>query len=134
MNLHSSESREREHEVFITGSGIACPANDRADPTIVVSSRAFLKRGYKNVGQALTELPEFGIQRVTQQNQQNSFDVGQSYVNLYSFGPQHVLTLPSDLETGHFGDDALLSRRVLGPSLDEPTGSTCMLISSEVRA
>ena len=84
---------EKLQEVIVTGSRIARPPNDRADPTIVVSSETFVKRGYSNVGQALTELPEFGVQPTSQQNEQSSFGVGQSFVDLYSLGSQRTLTL-----------------------------------------
>jgi iron complex outermembrane receptor protein len=81
------------HEIVITGSRIARSVNDRQDPTIVVSSKIFVKRGYSNVGQALTELPEFGVQPSSQQNQQSGFGVGQSFVDLYSLGSQRTLVL-----------------------------------------
>lgn len=80
-------------EVVITGSRIARPANDRVDPTIVVSSQVFAKRGYDNVGQALSELPEFGAQPSSQHNDQSAYGVGQSFVDLYSLGSQRTLTL-----------------------------------------
>ena len=81
------------HEVIITGSRIARPANDRVEPTIEISPQTFVKRGYDNVGQALTELPEFGVQPSSQQNQQSAFGVGQSFVDLYSLGSERTLVL-----------------------------------------
>lgn len=81
------------HEVIITGSRIARPANDRADPTIVIPAVTLQKRGYTNIGQALTELPEFGVQPSSQQNEQKPYGVGQSYVDLYSLGSQRTLVL-----------------------------------------
>lgn len=80
-------------EVIVTGSRIARPANDRVDPTIIVPALTFAKRGYSNVGQALTELPEFGVQPSSQQNDQSPYGVGQSFVDLYSLGSQRTLTL-----------------------------------------
>jgi iron complex outermembrane receptor protein len=83
----------RLKEVIVTGSRIARPPEDRANPTIIVSSKTFAKRGYRDVGQALTELPEFGVQPSSQQNEQNMFGVGHSFVDLYSLGSQRTLTL-----------------------------------------
>src|SRR5579863_2164497 len=84
---HKPKAAPRKlQEVIVTGSRIARPANDRADPTIVVSSQALIKRAYSNVGQALTELPEFGVQPSSQQNEQSTFGVGQSFIDLYSLG------------------------------------------------
>ncbi len=80
-------------EVVVTGSRILRPPNDNVEPTIVVSPRVFMKRGYTNVGQALTELPEFGVQPSSAHNQQSAFGVGQSYVDLYSLGSQRTLVL-----------------------------------------
>lgn len=85
--------KQKLEEVVITGSRIARLPNERVEPTIVVNSQTFAKRGYTNVGQALTELPEFGVQPVSQQNQQSAFGVGQSFVDLYSLGSQRTLTL-----------------------------------------
>lgn len=87
------KSPPKLEEVIITGSRIARPANDREDPTIVVPSQTLVKRGYNNVGQALTELPEFGVQPSSQQNDQSAYGVGQSFVDLYSLGSQRTLTL-----------------------------------------
>jgi iron complex outermembrane receptor protein len=80
-------------EIVVTGSRILRPPDDRVEPTIVISPRLFSKRGYTNVGQALTELPEFGVQPSSQQNQQSAFGVGQSFVDLYSLGSERTLVL-----------------------------------------
>ena len=80
-------------QIVVTGSRILRPPNDRVEPTIVLSPHVFLKRGYTNVGQALTELPEFGVQPASQQNQQSTFGIGQSFVDLYSLGSQRTLVL-----------------------------------------
>jgi len=80
-------------EVIVTGSRIARPPQDTADPTIVVPAITFQERGYTNVGQALSELPEFGVQPSSQQNAQSPYGVGQSFVDLYSLGSQRTLVL-----------------------------------------
>jgi iron complex outermembrane receptor protein len=80
-------------EVVITGSRIARPELDRLEPTIVVGSEAFDQRGYSDVGQALSELPAFGIQSSSAVNTQSTFGIAQSFVDLYSLGSQRTLVL-----------------------------------------
>jgi len=80
-------------EVVITGSRIARPDLDRLQPTTVVNSQTFDQRGYTDVGQALQELPAFGVQPSSAVNQQSGFGIAQSFVDLYSLGSQRTLTL-----------------------------------------
>ena len=89
----AGKAGEHLEEVVITGSRIARPDLDRLQPTTVVGSQAFDERGYTDVGQALQELPAFGIQTSSAVNQQGSFGIGQSFVDLYSLGSQRTLTL-----------------------------------------
>lgn len=89
----TTREQEKLQEVVITGSRIARPDLDRLQPTTVVNSESFEKRGYSDVGQALEELPAFGIQPSSTANQQSAFGVGQSFVDLYSLGSQRTLTL-----------------------------------------
>ena len=84
---------EKLQEVVITGSRIARPDLDRLEPTTVVKSELFDERGYTDVGQALQELPAFGIQPSSAVNQQAGFGIAQSFVDLYSLGSQRTLTL-----------------------------------------
>jgi iron complex outermembrane recepter protein len=87
------QTGERMQEVVITGSRIARPDLDRLQPTTVVGSQTFDERGYTDVGQALQELPAFGIQPSSAANQQGAFGIAQSFVDLYSLGSQRTLTL-----------------------------------------
>ena len=48
-------------EVVVTGSRIARPEFDNLEPTTSVDSKTFDQRGYLDVGQALSELPAFGM-------------------------------------------------------------------------
>jgi len=57
-----TKSDDKLQEVVITGSRIARPDLDRLEPTTVVTGELFDQRGYTDVGQALQELPAFGIQ------------------------------------------------------------------------
>ena len=80
-------------EVVVTGSRIARPELDRLEPTVNLDSKALEQRGYFDVGQALSELPGFGVQPVSSNNTQSAFGVAQSFVDLYSLGSQRTLVL-----------------------------------------
>ncbi|HEY3786527.1 MAG TPA: TonB-dependent receptor [Steroidobacteraceae bacterium] len=84
---------EKVQEVVITGSRIARPDLDRLQPTTVVGAETFDQRGYTDVGQALSELPAFGVQPTSAVNTQNINGIGQSFVDLYSLGSQRTLVL-----------------------------------------
>lgn len=58
----STRAPEPQTEVVVTGSRIARPDLDRLQPTTVISSKVFDERGYNDAGQALSELPAFGVQ------------------------------------------------------------------------
>jgi iron complex outermembrane recepter protein len=88
-----STTDEHLQEVVITGSRIARPDLDRLQPTTVVDGKSFDQRGYTDVGQALQEVPAFGIQTSSAANQQSAFGIAQSFVDLYSLGSQRTLTL-----------------------------------------
>jgi iron complex outermembrane receptor protein len=88
-----SGGAEPVEEVVITGSRIARPELDRLQPTTVVGADSFDERGYTDVGQALGELPAFGVQPSSAANTQNAFGIAQSFVDLYSLGSQRTLTL-----------------------------------------
>ena len=78
---------------MVTGSRIARPDLERLQPTLVISSKTFDERGYNDAGQALSELPSFGIQPVSAANTQASFGIAQSFVDFYALGSQRTLTL-----------------------------------------
>jgi iron complex outermembrane receptor protein len=81
-------------EVVVTGSRIARPEFDNLEPTTTVDSKTFDQRGYLDVGQALSELPEFGVAPGGAANTQNgSGGIAQSFVDLYGLGSQRTLTL-----------------------------------------
>src|SRR5579863_5422240 len=88
-----ANAEEKLTEVVITGSRITRPELDRLEPTVVVGSESFDQRGYTDVGQALSELPSFGIQSSNATNTQSSFGIAQSFVDLYSLGSQRTLVL-----------------------------------------
>lgn len=80
-------------EVVVTGSRIARPDLDRLEPTTTIDSKTFDQRGYLDVGQALSELPAFGVQPSSAANMQPGFGIAQSFVDLYSLGSQRTLVL-----------------------------------------
>jgi outer membrane receptor protein involved in Fe transport len=80
-------------EVVVTGSRIARPEFDNLEPTATVDSKTFDQRGYLDVGQALSELPAFGVAPSSAANTQAGFGVAQSFVDLYGLGSQRTLTL-----------------------------------------
>src|ERR1700678_4081321 len=72
-------------EVVVTGSRIARPEFDNLEPTTSVDSKTFDQRGYLDVGQALNELPAFGVSPSSAANTQAGFGVAQSFVDLYGY-------------------------------------------------
>src|SRR5258708_18818079 len=80
-------------EVVVTGSRIARPEFDNLEPTAAIDSKTFDQRGYLDVGQALSELPAFGVAPSSAANTQAGFGVAQSFVDLYGLGSQRTLTL-----------------------------------------
>ena len=81
-------------EVVVTGSRIARPEFDNLEPTTSVDSKTFDQRGYLDVGQALSELPEFGVAPSSAANTQAGLGgIAQSFVDLYGLGSQRTLTL-----------------------------------------
>ena len=84
---------EELQEVVVTGSRIARPEFDNLEPTTAIDSKTFDQRGYLDVGQALNELPAFGVAPSSAANTQSGFGVAQSFVDLYGLGSQRTLTL-----------------------------------------
>ena len=90
----TSSGQQQLQEVVVTGSRIARPDLDRLQPTTVVDTDTFDKRGYADIAQALQDLPAFGVQSASAANQQGGLGgVGQAFVDLYSLGSQRTLTL-----------------------------------------
>jgi outer membrane receptor protein involved in Fe transport len=79
-------------EVVVTGSRIARPDLERLEQTSVLSSASLDERGYTDIGQALSEIPGFGV-LTNGSNVQSNFGIGQSFVDLFSLGSQRTLTL-----------------------------------------
>src|SRR5580704_5901336 len=80
-------------EVVVTGSRIARPEFDNLQPTTTLDSKAFDQRGYLDVGQALSEIPGFGVQPSSASQTQSTTGIAQSFVDLYGLGSQRTLVL-----------------------------------------
>lgn len=80
-------------EVVVTGSRIARPDLDNLEPTTTIDSKVFDQRGYLDVGEALGELPGFGVQPSSAAQRQSTTGIGQSFVDLYGLGSQRTLVL-----------------------------------------
>src|SRR6202789_350464 len=100
MSAHAQETPKAAapedtslQEVVVTGSRIARPEFDNLEPTTSVDSKTFDQRGYLDVGQALNELPAFGVSPSSAANTQAGFGVAQSFVDLYGLGSQRTLVL-----------------------------------------
>jgi iron complex outermembrane recepter protein len=59
----------------------------------VLSSQQIEARGFNTLGQALNELPSFGVPDSSPVGLQSSFGPGQSFVNFFGLGSQRTLTL-----------------------------------------
>jgi iron complex outermembrane receptor protein len=89
-----SDTSDTTHaqDIIVTGSRIAQPAVT-AQPTITIRGGTIADLGFTNIGQALTQLPSFGVPGNSNIGPQGSFGAGQTFVNLYDLGAQRTLTL-----------------------------------------
>jgi iron complex outermembrane recepter protein len=92
-DLPPAISTADEESILVTGSRIARPNYDTVEPAVVVSSEDIETRGFETLGQALNELPAFGIPGSSPVSGQSSFGPGQSFVNFLGLGDQRTLTL-----------------------------------------
>jgi outer membrane receptor protein involved in Fe transport len=79
-------------DIIITASRISS-SPVTAQPSEVLGANEIARRGYTNLGNALQELPMFGVPANSPIGSQGSFSAGQTYVNLYNLGAQRTLTL-----------------------------------------
>ena len=62
--------------IIVTGSRISRPNFDTVEPSVVLSSDQIEKRGFETLGQALNELPAFGVPGNSPVGAQSSFGPG----------------------------------------------------------
>jgi iron complex outermembrane recepter protein len=81
--------------IVVTGSRIQRPNFETLEPAVVIDSAQIEARGFETLGQAINELPAFGVPGATPvgPNQAGSFGSGQSFVNFLGLGDQRTLTL-----------------------------------------
>lgn len=80
-------------EITVTGSRIPRPGVDTFYPAVSVGTEELDDRAFTNVADALNEIPSFGAPDATPQGVQNSFSVGQNFVDFLGLGSQRTLTL-----------------------------------------
>jgi outer membrane receptor protein involved in Fe transport len=80
-------------EITVTGSRIPRPGVDTFYPAVSVGGEELDDNAFTNVADALNEIPAFGVADATPQGVQNSFSVGQNFVDFLGLGSQRTLTL-----------------------------------------
>ncbi|MBT8086143.1 MAG: TonB-dependent receptor [Woeseia sp.] len=80
-------------EIITTGSRIPRAGIDTFYPAISVNTEELEDGAFTNVADALNELPSFGTPDATPFGAQNSFSVGQNFVDFLGLGAQRTLTL-----------------------------------------
>lgn len=79
--------------IVVTGSRIKRPNYDTVEPSVVITTEDIENRGFTTLGQALNELPAFGVPGSSPVGAQSAFGPGQSFVNFLGLGDQRTLTL-----------------------------------------
>jgi iron complex outermembrane receptor protein len=87
------EASEDGTTIIVTGSRISRPNFDTVEPSVVISADQIESRGFETLGQALNELPAFGVPGSSPVGGQSSFGPGQSFVNFLGLGSERTLTL-----------------------------------------
>jgi len=83
-----------EDEIIITGSRIPRAGFDTPQPAVVLGGEQIETRGYTNLGDALDELPAFGVPGNNPVGgQTGAFGAGQTFVNFFGLGDQRTLTV-----------------------------------------
>ena len=82
-----------DEQIVVTGSRIARPNFDTIEPAVVINSEQIEARGFETLGQALNELPAFGVPGSSPVGGQSSFGPGQNFVNFLGLGSERTLTL-----------------------------------------
>ena len=87
-----ADSGEGLEEILVTGSRIKRTGIDTIRPIIGVTAEELDKRAFTNTADALNEVPAFG-DGIDPNGAQNSFTVGQNFLDLFDLGTQRTLTL-----------------------------------------
>lgn len=84
-------TKDTSSEIIVTGTRISSKVADQ--PVVAVSGASIMNQGFTQIGQALVNLPQFGVPANSTVGSQGSFGAGQSFSNLYNLGAQRTLTL-----------------------------------------
>ena len=79
-------------EIVVTGSRLAQKKVTDL-PIAILSGQTIEDQGYTNIGQALTNSPNFGVPGNSNVGGQGSFGAGQTFVNMFNLGAQRTLAL-----------------------------------------
>ena len=80
-----------DESIIVTGTRLSRKTADL--PVQAITGTDITNQGYTNVGQALTDLPMFGVPSNSPVSTQGGFGAGQTFINLYNLGSQRTLTL-----------------------------------------
>lgn len=87
-------AQQADETIVVTGTRIPRPNFDTAQPAGVLDGEQVELRGYTNIGEALEELPAFGVASNSPvSGQPGAFGAGQTFVNFLGLGDQRTLTL-----------------------------------------
>jgi iron complex outermembrane recepter protein len=90
----ANAENEADTEIVVTGSRIPRANFETAQPISVLSSEQIEQRGYTNIGDALSEIPAFGVPGANRVGDQaGSFGSGQVFINFFGLGDQRTLTV-----------------------------------------
>ncbi|TFI58147.1 TonB-dependent receptor [Sphingomonas parva] len=85
---------QEEGSIVVTGSRIPRANFDTPVPAVVLGGEQIEIRGYTNLGEALDELPAFGVPgNNAVGGQSGAFGAGQTFVNFFGLGDQRTLTV-----------------------------------------
>jgi outer membrane receptor protein involved in Fe transport len=94
VDTAQADAAARDENIIVTGSRIPRANFDTAHPAVVLGSEQIELRGYTNLGEALDELPAFGVPGNNPVGgQSGAFGSGQSFVNFFGLGDQRTLTV-----------------------------------------
>lgn len=78
-------------DIIVTGTRTGSKVADQ--PIVTLSGDSIVNQGFSQLGQALTNLPQFGVPANSPIGNQGSYGAGQSFVSMYNLGAQRTLTL-----------------------------------------
>ncbi|WP_420383000.1 TonB-dependent receptor domain-containing protein [Novosphingobium sp.] len=102
--------------IIVTGTRLSRKVSDT--PVNAITGSQITTQGYTNVGQALTDLPMFGVPANSPAATQGSFGAGQTFLNLYNLGAQHTLTLVNGQRFVNGANSSIFSSVPAGSPVD----------------